>query len=64
MATTSIPFWQFAVVSAIGIVYECAVFVYFGSMADSIHAVVSGEGGRPAWFQVRGGRARGRAGGG
>ena len=47
MATTSIPFWQFAVVSAIGIVYECAVFSYLGSMAENISSIVSGEAGPP-----------------
>lgn len=51
MATTSIPFWQFTVVSAVGIIYECAVFAYFGSMADNIHAIVKGEGGPPPVFE-------------
>lgn len=51
MASTNIPFWQFTIVSAVGIVYECAVFAYFGSMADSIHSIISGEGGRPPWFE-------------
>lgn len=34
---------QFAVVSAVGIIYECAVFCYFGSMADNISSIISGE---------------------
>lgn len=30
MATTSIPFWQFTLVSAVGIIFECSVVAYFG----------------------------------
>ena len=41
MATTSIPFWQFTVVSAVGIIYECAVFAYFGRCAGRVAAVHS-----------------------
>lgn len=44
MATTSMPFWQFTVVSAIGIVWECAVFCYFGSMAENVTSIAAGEG--------------------
>jgi uncharacterized membrane protein YdjX (TVP38/TMEM64 family) len=51
MATTNIPFWQFSLVSAVGIVYECAVFAYFGSMADNIHSIISGQGGPPPVFE-------------
>ncbi|KAL4428039.1 hypothetical protein ABPG75_002128 [Micractinium tetrahymenae] len=51
MATTSIPFWQFTIVSAVGIVYECAVFAYFGSMADNIHSIIAGKAGAPPIFE-------------
>ncbi|KAL4858718.1 TVP38/TMEM64 family membrane protein [Chlorella vulgaris] len=51
MATTNIPFWQFTLVSAVGIVYECAIFAYFGSMADNIHSIIAGEGGPPPVFE-------------
>ena len=43
MATTSMHFAPFALVSAIGIVFECAIFVYLGTMADSITSIVAGE---------------------
>lgn len=43
MATTSMHFWSFAFVSAIGIVFECAVFCYIGTMADNITSIVSGQ---------------------
>lgn len=48
MATTRIKFWQFTFVSAIGILYECAVFCYFGSAAKDITSIVSGEAGPAA----------------
>lgn len=44
MATTSMPFWQFTIVSAIGILWECAVFCYFGSMAENVTSIASGGG--------------------
>lgn len=47
MATTPMPFLAFAIVSAVGIVFECAIFCYFGSMADGIGSIVSGSA-RPA----------------
>ena len=43
MATTSMHFWSFAFVSAIGIVFEGAVFCYIGTMADNITSIVSGQ---------------------
>ena len=45
MATTSMHFWQFTIVSAIGIVFECAVFCYLGTMAENISSIASGEAG-------------------
>ena len=35
---------QFTIVSAIGIVWECAVFCYFGSMAENVTSIASGGG--------------------
>lgn len=43
MGTTSMPFWQFTLVSALGIVFECSIFCYLGSMATSITSIVSGH---------------------
>lgn len=43
MATTSMPFWQFSLVSAVGIVFECSIFCYIGSVASSITSIVSGD---------------------
>lgn len=43
MATTSIHFGSFAIVSAIGIIFECSVFSYIGSMAGDVSSIVSGE---------------------
>ena len=43
MATTSIHFWSFAIVSAVGIVFECGIFCYIGTIADSITSIVSGD---------------------
>lgn len=51
MATTSMHFWQFTIVSAIGIVFECAVFVYLGTMAESITSIASGDAGPPKAIQ-------------
>ena len=51
MATTSIHFAAFAIVSAIGIVFECAVFVYVGTTADNIASIISGEAGPPRVLQ-------------
>ena len=45
MATTSIPFWQFSLVSALGIIYECAVFAYFGRCVCGCVCVGGWEGG-------------------
>lgn len=43
MATTSIHFWSFTMVSAVGIVFECGLFCYIGTIADSITSIVSGD---------------------
>ncbi|KAL6769331.1 hypothetical protein ACKKBG_A30590 [Auxenochlorella protothecoides x Auxenochlorella symbiontica] len=43
MATTSMPFWQFTLVSAVGIIFECGIFCYIGSVASSITSIVSGD---------------------
>lgn len=51
MATTSMHFWQFTIVSAIGIVFECSVFCYLGTMAESITSIASGEAGPPKAIQ-------------
>jgi len=45
MATTSIHFWAFAIVSAVGILFECAIFTYIGTMAENITSIVSGDAG-------------------
>lgn len=53
MATTAMPFWQFTAVSAIGIIFECAVFCYVGSMASSITGAISGDSaeyGKMSWI--------------
>lgn len=47
MATTSMHFGSFVVASAIGVVFECAVFTYIGTMAESITSIASGEAGPP-----------------
>lgn len=51
MATTPIPFVAFTVVSAIGIIFECAVFCYFGSMAENVSSIISGQAGPAAAFE-------------
>lgn len=51
MATTSMPFWQFTIVSAVGIIFECAVFTYFGTIAEDITSIVSGDAGPPKAFK-------------
>jgi uncharacterized membrane protein YdjX (TVP38/TMEM64 family) len=51
IATTSMHFWSFTIVSAIGIIFECAVFCYLGTMADSITSIASGETGPPKAIQ-------------
>lgn len=48
MATTSMPLWQFTLVSSVGILFECALFSYIGSLAGSVTAIVSGESGIPS----------------
>jgi hypothetical protein len=45
------PLLQFTLVSSVGIVPECAVFAYFGSMAENVHAVVSGKAGPAAAYE-------------
>lgn len=45
LATTSMHFAQFAIVSSIGIIPELSVFVYFGTLADNIGSIISGEAG-------------------
>jgi len=51
MATTSMHFWSFSIVSAIGIVFECGIFCYIGTIADSITSIVSGQTGKPKAVQ-------------
>jgi uncharacterized membrane protein YdjX (TVP38/TMEM64 family) len=51
MATTSIHFLAFTIVSAIGIVFECGIFCYIGTIADSITSIVSGQAGKPKAIQ-------------
>jgi uncharacterized membrane protein YdjX (TVP38/TMEM64 family) len=51
MATTRMHFWSFALVSSIGVVFECAVFTYIGTMAESITSIASGEAGPPKAIQ-------------
>jgi uncharacterized membrane protein YdjX (TVP38/TMEM64 family) len=51
MATTSMPFWSFTLVSSVGIVFECAVFCYLGTMANDISAIASGDAGPPKAIQ-------------
>jgi uncharacterized membrane protein YdjX (TVP38/TMEM64 family) len=52
MATTSIHFWQFTLVSAVGIIFECAIFCYLGTMAGDITHIVSGEARSGPWEWV------------
>lgn len=51
MATTSIHFLSFTIVSAIGIIFECGIFCYIGTIADSITSIVSGQAGQPKAIQ-------------
>ena len=51
MALTSIHVIPFALVSSIGIIFECSIFVYLGTMADSITSIVSGESGAPKAYR-------------
>lgn len=51
MATTSIHFLSFTIVSAIGIIFECGIFCYIGTIADSITSIVSGQTGKPKAIQ-------------
>lgn len=39
---------QFTMVSSVGIIFECAVFCYFGSMAENITSIISGDAGPAA----------------
>lgn len=59
MATTNIPFWQFTIVSAVGIIYECAVFAYFGRCAAEGRSCTLGAGTAAggAWARVASGSA-------
>jgi uncharacterized membrane protein YdjX (TVP38/TMEM64 family) len=41
-AATAIPFWAFALTSAVAIGPECALFTYTGSVAEGITEIVSG----------------------
>lgn len=43
MASTKIHFWQFAVVSFFGIIPECALFCYMGSLTENVSAIVAGD---------------------
>lgn len=53
LATTSMHFLQFAIVSSVGIIPELAVFVYFGTLADNIGSIISGDTGPgKAWKWV------------
>lgn len=52
MATTSIHFLAFALVSSVGILFECGIFVYLGTIADGITSIVEGgKGGKPKAIQ-------------
>jgi uncharacterized membrane protein YdjX (TVP38/TMEM64 family) len=51
MATTSIHFLAFSVVSSIGIMFECCIFVYLGTIADGITSIVEGHAGKPKAIQ-------------
>lgn len=51
MATTSIHFLAFALVSSIGIIFECCIFVYLGTIADGITSIVEGHAGKPKAIQ-------------
>jgi uncharacterized membrane protein YdjX (TVP38/TMEM64 family) len=50
-AASSIHFWSFALVSAVGIVFEVGVFAWVGATADSITAVISRVAGPPKTVQ-------------
>ena len=41
-AATSLPFWAFALTSAVAIGPECALFTYTGSVAEGVTEIVSG----------------------
>ncbi|BDA41533.1 probable Golgi apparatus membrane protein tvp38 [Coccomyxa sp. Obi] len=43
MASTKIHFWQFAIVSFFGIIPECALFCYMGSLTENVSAIVAGD---------------------
>ena len=51
MATTSIHFLAFSLVSSIGIIFECCIFVYLGTIADGITSIVEGHSGKPKAIQ-------------
>jgi uncharacterized membrane protein YdjX (TVP38/TMEM64 family) len=51
MATTSMHFLSFTIASAIGIIFECGIFCYIGTIADSITSIVSGQAGKPKAIQ-------------
>lgn len=51
MATTSIHFLAFSMVSSIGIIFECCIFVYLGTIADGITSIVEGHAGKPKAIQ-------------
>ena len=42
-AATRVPFWAFAAASAVGIIPECGLLVYAGTLAESITAIASGS---------------------
>lgn len=43
------PALQFTIVSAVGIIWECAVFCYLGSMAENVTAIASDAGASGVW---------------
>lgn len=51
MALTSMHLVPFTIVSSIGIIFECSIFVYLGTMADSITSIVAGESGTPKAYR-------------
>eukprot|EP00884_Botryococcus_braunii_P002783 jgi/Botrbrau1/12505/Bobra.0169s0048.5 len=53
MAATKIHFWAFAVTSFFGIIPECALFCYMGSLAENMTQVLNGRGkprGKTTWI--------------
>ncbi|KAK9909219.1 hypothetical protein WJX75_008942 [Coccomyxa subellipsoidea] len=43
MASTKIHFWPFALVSFFGIIPECSLFCYMGSLTENVSAIVAGD---------------------